>query len=77
MYDAIEDALKTIINPKINKANIITNSVLSNLVLFLILYHPNINISVNKKKVNSKYKVYFYLTLMNQFKNIIKRYIHK
>ena len=65
MYDAIDDELRIIINPKTMKINITTNSGLSNFVCFFILsLFPYISIIANsQKKVNRIIPVYFYFTV--------------
>ena len=64
MYEAIDEALKTMIKPKIMNTNMTINNGLSNFVFFMISLSFYINITKIRKKVNSNNEVYFYFTII-------------
>ena len=54
MYEAIDEALSTIINPKITNTNIAITKGLSSLVLFFIVSLYSLYINNNKESKKSK-----------------------
>ena len=64
MYEAIDEALKTMIKPNTMNTNMTINNGLSNFVFFMISLSFYINITKIRKKVNSNNEVYFYFTII-------------